>query len=351
MGDAFVAVANDYNAIFYNPAGLARRDDGEMNLFIDLGASSSFPTITKDIQEAQKTTGTDADKQQAMLDAIEKNYGKTLGLRLTPLSGIVVRPNWGVAIIPADLTLEGTLHRSVGPSIDTTVYLDSTVAFGYGDDFRGIQSGRLSWGVTGKLINRAYFSKAISFLELASDSNLVKISDFQEGFGVDADIGFLYTPMLPSEGFWSLLRLTKPSFGLVVRNIAETKFSNSMKLVNKESAGAPEQMYRVIDIGTRWEYPSFWLFGGRGVMDFRDIMHPAVNFRKSLHLGFEFDWTVASWWKGAYRVGLNQGYFTGGLSAMFTLFNLDAVTYGENVGTYSKPEENRMYSVRLNINW
>ncbi|HRO66947.1 MAG TPA: hypothetical protein PL182_05235, partial [Pseudobdellovibrionaceae bacterium] len=345
------AVANDYNALFYNPAGLARRDDGEMNLFIDLGASGTFPGVNKDIQTAQKTEGSDSDKQQAMLDAIEKNYGKTLGLRVTPMGAMIVRPNWGFAVLPADLTLEGTLHRSVGPSIDTTVYMDSTFAFGYGDDFRGLRSGRLSWGVTGKFINRAYFSKAVSFVELASDSNLVKSSDFREGFGVDADLGFLYTPVLPSEGFLSLFRLAKPSFGLVVRNLAETKFSNSLKLVNKEKTEAPEQMYRVIDIGTRWEYPSFWLFGGRGVMDFRDIMHPAVNLRKSLHLGFEFDWTVASWWKGAYRVGLNQGYMTGGVSAMFTFFNLDVVTYGENVGTYSKPEENRMYSARLNINW
>lgn len=86
-------------------------------------------------------------------------------------------------------------------------------------------------------------------------------------------------------------------------------------------------------------------------MDFRDLGHPNANFRKSLHLGFEFDWTVKNWWKGAYRVGLNQGFFTAGLSAKFACFNLDLVTYGEDVGTYSTPLENRMYSTRLNLNW
>jgi hypothetical protein len=35
MGDAFVAVANDYNALFYNPAGLARLESGEVNLSMD----------------------------------------------------------------------------------------------------------------------------------------------------------------------------------------------------------------------------------------------------------------------------------------------------------------------------
>lgn len=352
MGNAFVAVANDYNAILYNPAGLARMTEGEVNLFLDVGASSTLPSMSKDLQDAQATPGSDADKQQAMLDLLRESYGKTIGLRTTLFSAFWARPGFGIAVIPADLKLEGVLHQSVGPAIDTTLYLDSTVALAYGDNFRGIQSGKLSWGVTGKLINRGYFSKSMNFVELASDSNLIKASDVREGFGIDADIGFLYTPVLPSQGFFSLFRLARPSFGLVVRNIAETKFSNSMKLLNKEASELPpEQMHRVIDIGTRWEYPELWIFSGRGVMDFKNLLHPATSPRKSLHLGFEFDWAVASWWKGAYRVGLNQGYVTGGVSAMFTLFNLDVVTYGEDVGTFSTPQENRMYSVRLNMNW
>lgn len=110
-------------------------------------------------------------------------------------------------------------------------------------------------------------------------------------------------------------------------------------------------MYRVIDVGSRWEYPAFWLFGGRGTMDVRDIMHPRFNMRKGLHLGLEFDWTVASWWKGHYRVGVNDGYYTAGVSALFSLFNLDVLTYAQDVGTYSRPVENRIYAFRMNINW
>jgi hypothetical protein len=63
-------------------------------------------------------------------------------------------------------------------------------------------------------------------------------------------------------------------------------------------------------------------FGGRGVLDIRDVGHPFFTMKKGLHLGFEFDWSMASWWRGNYRVGLNQGYWTAGASAMFTVFNL-----------------------------
>lgn len=355
MGDAFVAVANDYNAVLYNPAGLARREDGEMNLFIDAGVSAGMTKLMKDLQEAgKKDSGGGESDIEKMTRVLQDFYGKTAGIRLTPFSGFLVRPNWGLAVIPADLTLEISGHQSVGPSINATAYIDTTVAYGYGADVKAFNAGgRLSWGVTGKFINRGYFSKSLNAIELAADSNIIKKEDLREGYGVDADLGLLYTPNLPADGLFSLLRLTRPSFGMVLRNVAETKFTSSKKMLNKDAStdNPPERLYRVLDVGSRWEYPSFWLFGGRGVMDVRDIMHPAFTFRKGLHLGFEFDWSVASWWKGNYRVGLNQGYFTGGVSALFALFNLDLVTYGEDVGTYKTPVENRIYAVRMNINW
>ena len=351
MGDAFIAVANDYNALFYNPAGLARREDGELNLFLDLAASASFLTAQKDFQDAAATTGTDTQKLTAAVAAIEKYYGKTFSLRTSPINGVLVRPGWGVGFIPADLSLELTMHQNVGPAINLSVYLDSTLAIGYGSDFRGMSAGRMSWGVTGKLVNRGYFSKTVTALELATNPNLVSAQDLREGYTIDGDVGFLYTPHLPSDGIFSVLRLARPTFGAVVRNVGETGFKNSFKLINKLQTDAPEKLYRVLDIGTKWEYPSAWIFGGRGVLDIRDINHPYWNWHKGTHLGFEFDWAVSSWWKGNYRVGLSQGYLTAGVSALFTIFNLDLVTFSEDVGTFSQSVENRMYMARLNLNF
>lgn len=351
MGDAFVAVANDYNALLYNPAGLARREDGEMNLFMDVEAASNFQTFNSDASAASGTTGTDTQKQQAMFDLLQKEYGKAIGVRSTLFAGFLVEPKWGVAIIPADVTIEGTFHQGVGPTLNATVFADTTVAAGYGDDLRGWVPGRLSWGVTGKVINRGYFSKSMNFVELAANSTLVQTSDLHEGLGVDGDVGFLYTPYIPREGFFSLFELARPTFGLVVRNVAQSTFSNSVHWINKSDTTPPQQLYRVVDIGSKWEYPSFWIFGGRGVLDIRDIGHPEFNLHKGLHAGFEFDWAVANWWKGAYRVGYSEGYLTAGVSAMFALFNLDVLTYSEDLGTYSTPVENRMYAIRLNINW
>lgn len=351
MGDAFVAVANDYSAIFYNPAGLARRTDGQVNLSFDLGVTPKFSEITKQVKEAQDTAGTDSDKQQAIIDVINANAGNTYGLRVMGPTGIWVRPNWGIAVIPADVSVQMDLHNQVGPSINTTIYADTTIAYGYARDFDWIPDSRLSVGVTGKFVNRGYFSKPLSSLELATDPNVIKKEDLQEGYTVDADIGALWTPNIPTEGWLSWLALTKPTFGAVVRNVGEIGFGQSLKLLNKQKTSAPEKLYRVLDVGTRWEYPALWIFSGRGTLDIRDIGHPLFSVKKGLHVGFEFDWTVASWWKGRYNFGLSEGYWTAGLGAQLGWFNLDLVSYAEDVGPYNFPQESRMYMARFNMDF
>ena len=347
MGDAFVAVASDYNALLYNPAGLARLEDGQINLSMDLAASSSFQKFAADVDTAGKA-GTTTDKTTAFTTLLQSNYGRQFSMRTGLFEGIWVRPNWGVAFVPADFTMDMQIHDLVGPAIDLKIYADSTLAYGYGHDIKGVD-GRLSWGVTGKFINRGFASKQLIPLDLAADSKLIKTDDFQEGYTVDADVGLLYTPFLPSEGFFSLFRLAKPTFGVVTRNVAGVGFGQSLKLFNKNKTDAPEPLYRVLDVGAKFEYPNLWIFSGRGAIDIRDIGHPNFNGRKGLHAGLEFDWRVASWWKGSYRVGLSQGYFTAGVSALFTLFNLDLVTYADDIGTYDSPKESRMYMLKLNM--
>lgn len=352
MGDAFVAVANDYSAIFYNPAGLARRDDGQINLSLSAAGTPGAMDFYDEYSKIESSSQSETDKQTAYLELIQKHYGDVYSLRLAPLEGFWVRPNWGVALIPMDVSVEMAMHQQVGPTLNATVYADTTLGLAYGDDLHWFDHGRLSWGITGKFVNRGFFSQPISATDLAASDEIVSKEDLLEGYTIDADLGVLWTPELPDSGVWSLLRLAHPTFGAVVRNVAETGFGQSMQLVNKEKQnGTPEKLYRVFDLGSRWEYPSMWIFGGRGVLDVRDLGHPDFTWRKGIHLGFEFDWTVTSWWKGQYRVGMSQGFWTAGLSAELGIFNLDVVSYADDVGTRNTPIESRVYATRLNLDF
>ena len=347
MGDAFVAVANDYSGLFYNPAGLIRREDGQINMYIDVGLSKDVTTFAEAIDQAGKNT---INPEEEVIKVLQDAYGNNYSLRASLPNGIWVRPGWGIAVIPIDLTLDMNLHSSLGPILNSTVIADTILAYGWAKDYYWLDHGRTSVGVTMKAINRGYFSEQIAAVDLATNPDLVKPEQFGEGATLDADVGILFTPEVPSEGFFSLFRLARPTFGAVVRNVVDYGFKTDLNLYNKEkNVTEPERLYRRIDLGSRWEYPDIFIFGGRGVMDIRDILHPQFSFKKGFHVGFEFDWTMFSWWKGQYRFGMSQGYWTAGASALFTVFNLDLVTYSEDVGTRTNPRESRKYEIRMNI--
>ena len=73
MGGAFVAVANDYSALFYNPAGLDRIDENDLNLSLDVAGTPAIGDLLKDIDVAQNTPGSDSDKQSAITAVLESH--------------------------------------------------------------------------------------------------------------------------------------------------------------------------------------------------------------------------------------------------------------------------------------
>lgn len=350
MGDAFIATASDYSALFYNPAALARRDSSQVNLSMDIGASKDAYNFYKDASDlSSRDFANDTDRYNAYSDLLHNYYGEDFKVKAGLLEAIWAKSHWSVGIIPADVTIEYKVINQAAPALNVRAFGDTTFAVGYGNDIHGLLPGRFSWGVTGKMINRTYANKQVNALDLAVNSHYLQKSDLSDGYTVDGDIGVMYTPVINPEGWDSFFRYAKPTFAAVVRNVADYGFKSSFHLINKTNLEDPEPLHRVVDLGVRFDYPDIWIFSGRGEFDIRDIGHPNENWRKALHMGLEFDWTVSSWWKGHYRVGLNQGYFTAGVSALLGVFNLDAVTYGEDVGSYDRPEVNRMFMLRLNL--
>lgn len=353
MGGAFVAVADDYSTVMYNPANLSRLDEGQINMSMDAQFSGAqMKTFFDDLNTASNSSSNGGQQTTAINEVMQKNYGKQYTVRAGLLEGVASYPGWGIAVLPLDFTADVKVHNQVTPALNMRVYADTTIALGFGRKIKNQNiPGRLSWGVTGKFVNRGYASRLINALDLAIDSNVFKQSDLRFGYTADFDLGFLYSPAVGTDGLFSFLRSTKPTFGLVVRNVLDYGFGKSFPGMNKTEVEAPEKLYRVIDIGSKFELPSFSIFGSRFALDVADIMHPNFNTRKGLHAGFEFDWRMASWWKGQYQIGLNQGYLSTGFSALFTVFRLDFVTYSEDVGSYSSPLENRLYWAKLNIDW
>ena len=343
MGGAFTAVADDYTTLFYNPAGLARLKEVNVDLGIEAALDSKAIKFENDISKATKTQ--DINQVQALLD---QNYGKHYSLQAMPLSGFAVGPRWALAVIPADLTVEMGIHQLAGASLDVVAYEDTTIAYGRGWNVRGLENSELSFGITAKTVYRAYVNKTLLASDLLDNNNTIfRAEDADEGFTGDADAGMLWTPVSNPTGF---LRFMKPTIGVAVHNIFDEGFATNFHWINAHS-GRPAKLERRFDLGTKFELPDFWIFKTRMAADMRDMDHENWSFRKGSHLGFEFLWKVRSWWQGGWRVGLNQGYFCAGFTGTAGVFTLDLATYAEEVGPTNTPLASRRYMAKASFDF
>lgn len=428
MGNAFTTVADDYSALLYNPAVLARKKRGEIQFTLaGAGVSSSTMTIMTDISDAEKNAVGDTAKATAISGVLDQYYGKPLGARVQAAELFWVRPNWGIALIPLDLTLDMTVNRQLGPSLDLNIKKDTTLAYGYGKQV----TPTISAGVLAKFIHRDSVEQAVSALELATNSNVLSSDRFKEGTNIDAEIGFIWTPeftktvkiekvvpaddlqietkpAVPSSGdataattektdeekkeddtkrdpqsellaqnsssdmssadqtvaapveekkpevqaeATTKTEITTPlAFSFVVRNLVSSEFTKST-MVNKDATTAPTKNPRVMDIGVGYDLTTLGDLKLRLTAEAKNLLHPNTTVRKSTHAGFEFDYSPGTWFKTQFRAGVNQMYFTAGMTLLLGIVEIDAVTYGEEVGTSTTNVENRVNAVKIGFNF
>lgn len=346
MGNAYTAAADDYDAVLYNPAGLARVEENEMSYFIRAGGDPKTLDFYKEVDKAGKST----DQVNAIADVINKNYGKVYGFRATPLGFLWGRKNWGMAFIPADASVDLGLNQQTGPSVNARAYIDSTLAFGYGKDVKWSRD-RISWGATVKGIYRGFFDRSLPAVDLAVDKNIVRTQDIREGLTADVDLGFMYSPSTES-GFWRAFKYSAPTFSLVGRNLGDFGYFSNMHLFDKATQNGPEKLGRRFDLGSSFRLPDWWVWTTRLNIDFKDMGHRYYTFEKGFHLGVEFKWKLASWFQGGWRAGMSQGfnpgkYWTAGFTGQFALFHLDLVSYAEELGTSGAKKDSRRYMANL----
>jgi len=325
MGGAFIAVADDRNTIFYNPAGLSRVKSFTLNILnpaVSIGENSL--DMYKDMNDI------DMDDTGEVSDLLRKHTGDYLHLyaSLTPGVGFRIK-DFGVMINALAIgNLDSEVRNPVYPEFHLNGHVDVGGIGGIGFKLPGLQNLRA--GIAFKAISRESINEVYTPAEIASDNfNDQLDNDKETGSGTSFDLGLIYT--LP----WN--KWFETDLAVSGENIPEIDFDNGEKLKTVWTAG----------LALRKKIGAFSLLGA---IDYRDMTKNLGNdndLGKRLHIGTEIKFKELF----ALRAGLNQGYPTYGIGLDVWILKLDAAVYSEEVGAYSGQREDKRYIGQLTIGW
>jgi hypothetical protein len=318
MGGAFVAVSDDANALFYNPAGLARIDHVSVSL-LPLEAESGKNSL--DIY--QDVSDTDFDDPQETADFLRQYIGDRahLGVNLFPNFSM---PRFAFCLFGTarvDLEVDNRQY----PTVYTNAVSDVGAGLGYAHP---LLDNSLSLGASLKFDHRESLAKDYSYVDLASEdlSDLIK-DDRQKGNGVLVDIGAIYS--------FKELGFDNVRVGMCANNLGNS------------SLGDAEDLDSHVDLGVSVE-ENLWITKTTFAFDYVDLfsqMGDDNDMGKRIRMGIECKLPVFF----TARVGLYQGYYTAGVNLDAKFVQLDALTYAEEIGAYAGQREDRRYVLRFLI--
>ncbi len=341
MGNAFVSVADDYNALFYNPAGLARLKswDGEL-LNPHFKVSANSVELGSEIYSL--VSGATGDNT-AVLDLIESQMGIThgLGFGLTPH---FIVPGFGIGI-GAELNASLAFYRDpsvfvdFGPTVIVPIayamnFLENRLSIGLG--IKGVARGGLQHEFSMADLQAFSASKSTSKEggTAAEAEEGPSLDDFViGGFGYGADFGLLFSP----------IKTMSPTLGLSISDVGGTKFE---KLdFGGTATAAPKARLPAVNVGFSMKPYSGDMTYLLAAIDVHQTNQP-IHFSKKLNMGLEYGLGKQLF---KLQLGLHQGWMTGGFQFDVGLLNLKFVSYSEEISAIAGGQQDRKYALQFKL--
>ena len=298
MGNVGIALSHDENALFYNPAGLARVEEvyGSLNFLV--GAS-------EDVVRASQGNSLKRKDVEKVGDIFERVLDKTFYIRgmssLNLLIPIIHSMTFGASYF-YDAESAIALENAVLPQLSLAARFDEGQTFGVSIPVTDNNSFILGLGV--RVINkRTEFPYTTFTLSKIIRAGKKAESLFPEGSsdsarGVGGDIGIQ----------WRIPGNLQITLGAVAQSIG------SMKFLRKEEAVTPKDRAMEIGIGVSIQ-PEWGPFRLLSAIDIKDLTMKGTDdtdVEKRLHTGVELGFipidSTASF--VSVRGGYNQGYGT-----------------------------------------
>jgi len=319
MGDAFSAYNVGFEAVYYNPAGVARRSPPKVK-YIDfeiVGSAGIVNFFTQSIS-SMGSLGKIADNVAA-------NPGVVQGL------GISYTPQFIARNVSVGVILRSFSEAYVDPEtleLDLYAYADMAAYLQYGIAFAG---GVVKLGVGAKFLNRAQLERTFTVAEY-STGGLSFGSQWQEGLGIGFDAGLMITA--PIGGL--------PTIGISVLDVGGTQLAENRLLFSGGGAqdGAPPDLPQKVNIGFATTGKHAPAVKSGMSLEIKDVLNLQEGYVERLHAG----WELNSKNQIFLRAGLNQGrYWTAGLGLYLGGGGVEFTTYGENLllGTGARRDDRK----------
>lgn len=328
MGNAYTAVVNDETAVLVNPAGLGKIRDAT---FTVADPEIAFGAEAGKLFDSSNYTDAISFKPQKILDVMngKGSWGPT-HMKAQVFPSIILE-NFGFGL-HYKLEHDSLIPDEAGTDYRVRYVNDVALAMGYNFRFFG---GIVKLGVGAKLIDRTEIDTTVP----VTTTNLDVENFGAEGMGISVVSGLILTAPV------QLL----PTLAIVVQDVGGTSFTLSDGLFNKVGDRRPKFVSQKVDAGISFSpiisnHIRMSLTG-----EMRDLTNLSEQPDKTrlFHGGAEINFADFFF----LRAGMNQRYYTGGAEFATEQFQLQAATYGEEVGTYPAKQEDRRYVFKFTMRY
>jgi hypothetical protein len=319
MGNAYVGVADDFNSLFYNPAGLARLPSWSMEIMNpSFGVGANTLSTINDVTSLANSNAASSGGQtavQQVLSTFDSLSGKPqyVNIGLTPH---LVFPGFGFGL---GIDVGGTLVAHRDPSASVEAGANIIVPFTYA---KSMLEDRLSLGASLKGVFKTGVDRDFSLADISaftkndttnSESKSDNFKDYlNSGRGFGVDVGLLFTPVKTME----------PTMGLSITDVGGTPLTATSDLYGKPKPRDPAVntgiSVKPVKSGNMYVMTS---------VDAHAINQP-MHFSKKLNLGSELGLGKVL----KFQLGLHQGELSGGFQLDAWLLILRFATYAEQLG-------------------
>ncbi len=313
MGNAYTAIVNDGDSIFYNPAGLAKMTGFRWTI-ID-------PALGTDAIDSYQDYIDLASENDDVSQIINDLYGEDM----TVYSGAKSLFSIGSFAFGAYGVVDGNflINNPVFPNIRTNYRVDYGFVAGGG---LNLVPDMLDVGFQARRVTRQGGQIPIGVSTIATlNSESIQNEFNRTGIGYAFDFGA--TLSFPGA--------LKPTVSFTWRDMGNTSFEPTGDAL----APRPVEQEQIIGLGLTYES---LLMDIRPTIDYRFLNDTEMQLGKKINMGIEFSWPVLD-----VRGGFHQGYYSLGAGFDLWLMRVDAATYGVELGAYPGQLEDRRYMMQV----